>query len=672
MPSKFTLLSLTLSFIFIVMETVYAQNSLLPKKLAIYYGYPSLVNGSKGNLKAAIEVFNDYDLMVFGDELQDSGHPDHTNTATIISHLKTSPNNTAVYGYIPLGTGLPMSEIQTRVDAWKAMGVKGIFLDLAGYDFGVSRQRQNDAVDYIHSQQLSLFINAWNPDDVFSSAVEPIYNPTGAPTHLNNNDIYLHESFQIQLNDYQDETFWISKSDRALSYKNQYGTRMATITTVSEKDPGFDQFGQEKFDYAWYSTLLYGFDAMGWGESIFSAWSHNLPYRGRPDPGEIGNAFTSAVIHKPPMHTRTTTTGMIEVNTQTRIRKFTHDAVKDANMEWIQIAKDGKGFVLEPSGRQFILWGFNYDHDEKFRLLEDYWESEWAKVEEDFSEMKELGANIVRIHLQLGRFMQTPNQPNEKALEQLQRLIALAERLKLYLDLTGLSCYRKEDIPSWYDALSEQERWGIQAHFWEEIASRCSKNLAVFCYTLMNEPVSPGESQKNWLFPPFDDGYHYVEFITKEPGKRSRLQVTREWVAMLTKAIRKHDPKHLITVGLFPIIGWNPSSLNLGDNLKALAANLDFLSVHVYPEAGKVEEAIAFLKVLNVGKPVLVQETFPLRCALPEFRQFILGSKSFASGWLGFYWGKKAEEYRRSEQIADALMLGWLELFREEAEAIGR
>jgi hypothetical protein len=44
----------------------------------------------------------------------------------------------------------------------------------------------------------------------------------------------------------------------------------------------------------------------------------------------------------------------------------------------------------------FVPWGFNYDHDEKGRLIEDYWEKEWQKVEADFAQMKKLGANVVR------------------------------------------------------------------------------------------------------------------------------------------------------------------------------------------------------------------------------------------------------------------------------------
>ena len=38
-------------FIFLAtLGTVSAQDSILPGKLAVYYGYPSLVNGANGNL----------------------------------------------------------------------------------------------------------------------------------------------------------------------------------------------------------------------------------------------------------------------------------------------------------------------------------------------------------------------------------------------------------------------------------------------------------------------------------------------------------------------------------------------------------------------------------------------------------------------------------------------
>ena len=142
-----------------------------------------------------------------------------------------------------------------------------------------------------------------------------------------------------------------------------------------------------------------------------------------------------------------------------------------ARMERIKVSADAKRFVQMPSGRAFVPWGFNYDHDESGRLLEDYWEAEWPKVEEDFREMKQLGANVVRVHLQFGRFMFSESQPNTNALSRLTQLLHLAEHTGLHLDVTGLGCYHKQDVPAWYDALDEERRWAAQANFWRAVAA---------------------------------------------------------------------------------------------------------------------------------------------------------------------------------------------------------
>ncbi len=99
--------------------TVSAQDTILPGKLAVYYGYPSLVNGAYGNLNAAATVFSNYDIVVFGNSLQfpqsysdhpeqnhyagcdQNSHYDHNNTVGIITRLNNV--GTKVYGYISIG-----------------------------------------------------------------------------------------------------------------------------------------------------------------------------------------------------------------------------------------------------------------------------------------------------------------------------------------------------------------------------------------------------------------------------------------------------------------------------------------------------------------------------------------------------------------------------------------
>jgi hypothetical protein len=52
-------------------------------------------------------------------------------------------------------------------------------------------------------------------------------------------------------------------------------------------------------------------------------------------------------------------------------------------LPWVRVSRDQKVFVLDPSGRPFVPWGFNYDRDDKGRLIEDYWDDEWPTVEDD-------------------------------------------------------------------------------------------------------------------------------------------------------------------------------------------------------------------------------------------------------------------------------------------------
>jgi hypothetical protein len=100
-----------------------------------------------------------------------------------------------------------------------------------------------------------------------------------------------------------------------------------------------------------------------------------------------------------------------------------------------------------------------------------------------------------------------------------------------------------------------------------------------------------------------------------------------------------------------------------------IAGDLDFIAVHVYPESGKVDEALETLAGFAVGKPVVIEEMYPLKCSAEELGEFIDRSREIASGWIGFYWGKTPDEYRRGETIQDAIALSWLELFQEKAKA---
>ncbi len=336
-------------------------------------------------------------------------------------------------------------------------------------------------------------------------------------------------------------------------------------------------------------------------------------------------------------------------------------------LEKIAVSPEGSHFIHAKTGTKFTPWGFNYDRDDAGRLLEDYWHEEWATVEEDFREMKDLGANVVRLHLQFGKFMDTEDRADARSLAQLQRLLDLAGRTGLYLDLTGLGCYHRQDIPAWYDGLEEAARWKAQAVFWQAIAETAKDRPEVFCYNLMNEPLAPGGTKREteWLAGELA-GKHYVQRVTLDPAGRESREVARQWIKQLAEAIRAHDRATLLTVGVIPWSMTFPGAKPVFHSPEA-GGPLDFVSVHVYPEAGKLDRALEALAVHDMGKPIVIEEIFPLKCGVEELGRFIdRATTAQADGWIGFYWGKRPEEYAEKE-LAGALMRGWLEFFRKRA-----
>ncbi|MBI3878922.1 MAG: cellulase family glycosylhydrolase [Verrucomicrobia bacterium] len=334
----------------------------------------------------------------------------------------------------------------------------------------------------------------------------------------------------------------------------------------------------------------------------------------------------------------------------------------------VRISGDGKHFVLKGSGARFKPWGFNYlgEHE---TILEEYWAEKWPAIEEDFREMKKLGANVIRVHLQLPVYMSAADQTRAEELKRLRRLLDLAQDCGLYLDLTGLGCYRLAQVPKWYDELDEARRWDVQARFWRAIAETCKGHPAVFCYSLMNEPVI-GEAKAGehpWLTGELG-GFHFVQRISNKPGKRTQAEIAAAWVDRLTTAIRKVDPDHLITVGVIPWAQVWPGAKPIFYAPEA-AKHLDFVSVHFYPQAGKVKETLTALKVYDIGKPMVVEETFPLSCSLAELDEFMQGADGIVEGWISHYFGKTIAEHRKEKDLKNGIIAEFLEFWQKKAPA---
>src|SRR4029434_11098449 len=89
---------------------------------------------------------------------------------------------------------------------------------------------------------------------------------------------------------------------------------------------------------------------------------------------------------------------------------------------------------------------------------------------------------------------------------------------------------------------------------------------------------------------------------------------------------------------------------------------------HIYPDTTKPGEAMECLRHFVVGKPVVIEETFPLSCDAAQLEAFLRASKEIACGWIGHYDGNTPDELDALEQagklsVAQGVYREWLRRF---------
>jgi hypothetical protein len=294
-----------------------------------------------------------------------------------------------------------------------------------------------------------------------------------------------------------------------------------------------------------------------------------------------------------------------------------------------------QGGDLVAAGERFHAWGFNYGLGSRYPIL-SYFDRPTGRrlrrVVADMREARSLGANTLRVYLELKAFMSGPTRPRRRALHALGTLLDEAERLHVYLDLTGNLVWRAP--PTWYDALPERARWAVQARFWRAVARTAKGSPAVLVYELTSEPVIADSDA--WYCGEMD-GYTFVQRIAKDTAGRDPSRLARQWTRLLTRSIRAHDRRHLVGIGLLPFGGpFGPANV---------ADLLDVLLVHEYPEAGRESDATALVRDFAAhGKPVILGETAPLLTTRDRWSSFLRASRRFVDGQLFFYDGRTPAE----------------------------
>ena len=277
-------------------------------------------------------------------------------------------------------------------------------------------------------------------------------------------------------------------------------------------------------------------------------------------------------------------------------------------------------------------WGLNWGAGSHEPVSHYFDEPTTANLEALACELvmaRRLGANVMRIPLELGQIMQTATRTQPRALAALRTLLGIAAHEAIYLDLTGNLEWRRERSPDWYDRLPERARWNVQVVFWRAVAHVAHDSPAVLCYELTSEPLisdAPG-----WYTGEFG-GRWFVQIIA-HPRGRSPLLLARTWTRLLKAAVRSQDNRP-VTIGMLPETkgGFTPSNV---------ANLLDMLVVHIYPETGRSGEAVALLRhYASFHKPVLLGETFPLWCDLATQQAFLTYANPYVVGVMEFFDGR--------------------------------
>jgi hypothetical protein len=263
-----------------------------------------------------------------------------------------------------------------------------------------------------------------------------------------------------------------------------------------------------------------------------------------------------------------------------------------------------------------------------------------------------LGANSMRIYLQLGQVMATPTKPRQRTLTALTRLLALAQRDRIYLDITGDLVWQPARAPAWYDQLPVQRRWQVQARFWKAVAHAASTSPAVLCYELTSEPIvspTPGYYYGqigNWSF---------VQSIATAQGGQANA-LARAWTRLLANAVRSQDDRP-VTIGLLPVTTGPFAPANIADLL-------DLLIVHEYPTTGQTPAALSLIgSFASYHKPLLLGETFMLTDDGPTQNTFLTAAAPHLAGAFEFFDGRNPTNMQ-IHTMSDAIYQASLQQFQ--------
>lgn len=273
-------------------DAKHTHSSRFCEKVLLYYGYPIALNGLWDVDKCA-KAYGKYDICIFGDGYNEPSHETYNDTLQIFNTILDRYKDTRIVGYVPIGvedssgTGLTEAEIKSKIDKWIVMGVHGIFLDEFGYDYKVTRERQNNIVDYCHDHNLFVFANSWSTKYCFSNdnmildwIPGFLPNPDGLVSHLGPEDycVYEHMFYSAELEDNGNLVVKCANPSRITdainyytepkingkSYYEVYGTKLFTLNGIPSTFT--DDQKRQMMSVCVLAAAMFNLDAIAFGD----------------------------------------------------------------------------------------------------------------------------------------------------------------------------------------------------------------------------------------------------------------------------------------------------------------------------------------------------------------------------------------------------------------------
>jgi hypothetical protein len=313
--------------------------------------------------------------------------------------------------------------------------------------------------------------------------------------------------------------------------------------------------------------------------------------------------------------------------------------------------------------------------------------AERAQVAQDIYSNRRMGANTIRLHMDLWWFITGPDKDTlemvQAPLDNLVYFLNVCKQNGVYVLLSGNNVWDITIFPEWYDNLDDyHDRWDVSEFYWAGIAQAVvdsGHSTTVLAYELISEPYTSADPDAFWYGTNFlGTGLYQTELIARGPEVDG--DTVRDWIIQLRDGIKAIDPKGLVTFGAFPYWMSDFGFANTEDLL-------DFVSPHCYPPfeffGQTLEEMLGYLVGWTAStKPLVIGEMS--LWSLTEsnnttFMEAVISNDY--DGVINFSYGYTPEEftvppeppkYPTNPATSDelyALQRGQLELFNSYREA---